>query len=244
MYKFVHKHAALLIALVPVMLIVGLKKTFYSELAFAKNVNPATAKNKEQGTSNIVEITPTKTVDMKYVGVFDGNKNSKNEMIILSSLSCESCKKFHNKVYPKLMQYIKENDLDIKFKFEFYIETSGALEALKMLCIDTISNKTRLEIMKAFFANQSQIEKLSPNKQPIYVRNIAKNMGIDKSEITAASESKDLEKSIMSHFHKVNKEIQSQYLPTIILRGQTYTGRVESVDDILDFIKKNIKSHN
>lgn len=186
--------------------------------------------------SSIKEIEEPKTQDV-FTGIQLGDKSANNKLVLFTSLSCSTCRRLHDKVLNKIIETYPNLNVCV----DFYIETAGALEAIKMINMPGLSEKTKLSIVEAYFHKQSDIEEKRPEKQIEEVRNIAAKLGLDAKSIHNVSADKDLAKVIVSHFKKMSSMVKSQYLPALVVNNETYPGEISSFDDIKKFIEENIK---
>lgn len=235
------KCAAFLITLIPVLFFVTIERTFYNSTADAKEHNKKqTSKRKKsenKRTNNTKNNRSTIEEQQPFTGVYIGKKQAKHELILFSSLSCSSCKEVHKNVLPKI---IKEFP-DVKIRLEFYIETAGVLEAVKMINIQSLTEETKHSIIETYFNRQSKIEKLSAKGQIAEVHKIIIDLGIDKELVKTTSEDNSNTKAIVKNFKKISSQIKSEYLPAFMLYGETYKGDSESFHQVKKFIEQTIK---
>lgn len=173
-----------------------------------------------------------------FTGILDGDVEAQKEIVILSSLSCHSCKDFHQKTYEKLVKYAKENH--IKLRVEFYIETAGTLEFVKIINMGGISKKTKMSLAKSVFAAQDHIDDMAPNGQSEFIRKLARDLGIDSKKLDELAKDKDFSKRVLEKAKIVNKSIKSDILPTIMVKNSVYEDEVTDFDKLVKFIEKNL----
>ena len=173
-----------------------------------------------------------------FTGILDGDTNSEKEIVILSSLSCHSCKDFHQKTYDKLVKYAKENR--IKLRNEFYIETAGTLEYVKIINMGGIDKKTKISLAKSVFASQDHIDDMQPKGQSEFLRKLARDLGINAKKLDEVAKDKEYSKRILEKAKFVNKSIKSDLLPTILINDAVYEDDVADFDKLKKFIEKHI----
>lgn len=245
------RYFAFLFTLIPVLTFISIERNVHDNTALAKITSQKSIKSKKpnkqktaktkqkksNSTKNTLSEEFSKIRTTNLSDIIMGNTNSENELVLLSSLSCNTCKKFHTKILPNIIQEFK----DLKIRIEIFADTAPQFEALKILNIRGLTQPQKHNIVEAYFKNQEKIDILNAKDKIRYVHNLSKDLGISAQQIEEATNDKKLAKEIAIHLKELNSQIKSDYLPTIIMNGNIYKGNIESIKELKEFVSKHIE---
>lgn len=201
------------------------------------NVENSSAVNKEKrsekSSGTLVEITKKEI----FTGIIDGDPNGKKEILLLSSPSCEVCKRFHDDTYGALVKFAKANG--IKIRLEFYIENKYALEFVKIINAIPISNHAKLSFYKSLLTHQGELLKKQKVDQVKYTYKLASDLGI---KVDGVEHNKVLAKTVLARSRAIDKFVKSDIIPVISINGAELAGeKIHSIVSIKEFIKQHLQ---
>ena len=212
---------------------------FLGKISRVDDVFAKTAEKQEKqdnaSTGTLVEITGQ---DM-FTGIIDGDPNGSHEIVLLSSPSCEVCKRFHDDTYEHLVQFAKENG--IKIRLEFYIDKKYVLEFVKIISAIPMNNKTKLALYKSLLKNQSKLLKKSKKKKLECAYKYATDLGINIVDIERLRQDEKLSKVVLEKSKIIDKSVKSDFIPAISVNGVELAGeQIHSIKEIKKFITREL----
>lgn len=197
------------------------------------NVEHSSAVNKEKPSGTLVEVTKKEI----FTGIIDGDPNGKKEILLLSSPSCEVCKRFHDDTYGALVEFAKANG--IKIRLEFYIENKYVLEFVKIISSAKMANSAKLSFYKSLLAHQGELLKKQKLDQVKYTYKLASDLGI---KVDGVEHNKELAKAVLARSRVIDKYVKSDIIPAISIDGVELSGeKIHSIASIKEFIKQHLQ---
>ena len=194
------------------------KKILIALLLFISLIGCDQQKNDKSEKENNLDKKETIIVDANSLVIYEGNLDSKIQLIIYESLTCGHCANFHENVYPDLKKnFIDKGLVKIEFR-SFPFDVSG-LNAAK---IAHCKKDGKSDILHFLFKNQKKWAKGNTidevNKHLIKLLNDG-NIDLDFDKCT---NDKLIENHILEDRIEAMKKLKINSTPTLIINGEKF----------------------
>jgi len=167
-----------------------------------------------------------------------GDDNAPVTIIEYASMSCGSCKYFHDNVVVQLKK-IKFYNGKVRLLFRHYPLNKPALDAA--LLLSCVPQNSAIEALDTLFYEQN---KWSLAEKPrAYLKQYFAKAGLDESAVETCLADEKQKEALVSEQSKAREELDVRSTPTVFINGALYTGsyQMNVLDREITAILKNIE---